>query len=120
MSSIKNIVTVAILQVGVIVFGVLAAGIVHKEWSTYDMVMPLPVAILYTYGFVAFLVPLVWSTCAVTLQLRANVSDDLRILIFWFGILLLIGLAVFCVYADVAPWLTGNWNLPGNGDDPGP
>jgi len=111
---------VALSQVAVIVFGVLAAGICHKEWATYDMVMPLPVAMLYTYGFIAFLVPLVWVTCAVTLQVRANVSDDVRALMFWFGILVLIGLAVFCVYADVAPWLTGKWNLPGNENDAGP
>ena len=120
MASIKNIVTVVILQVVVIVAGVLAAGIFHKESLIFKAAMPWPTALLYTYGFAAFLFPLVWGTGAVTLQLRVNVSDDVRALVFWLGVLGLIGLAIFCVYADVTPWLHLIQNVSGNDTADGP
>jgi hypothetical protein len=119
MSSIKNIVIVAILQVGVIVFGVLGAGIFHKESSLTGIAMPSLVAMLYGYGFMGLLVPLAWGAGAVVLQLRANVSDDVRTLMLWLGILVLLTLAIFCLYADVSPWLNLPRPLPSSGDDPG-
>jgi ABC-type microcin C transport system permease subunit YejE len=119
MASIKNIVIVAISQVGVIVFGVLAAGIFHKESSLMDVLMPWSVATLYRYGFLGLSVPLAWSIGAVVLQLRANGSDDIRTLMFWIGVLVLIALAIFCLYADVSPWLNIARPLPDNGDDAG-
>jgi hypothetical protein len=118
MSSIKNIVIVAISQVGVIVFGVLGAGVFHKECSLTGMAMPSLVALLYGYGFMGLCVPLAWSVGAVVLQLRPDVSDD-RTLMFWLGVLTFVALAFFCLYADVSPWFNIMWNLSGNGDDPG-
>ena len=120
MSSIKNIVVVTLMQVIVIVAGVLAAGICHKECTLSNMAMPLPAAILYRYGFIAFLAPLAWGTGAVTLQLRPDVSEDVRTLMLWLGVFVLIALAVFCIYADVTPWLRILWNLSSPGDDTGP
>jgi hypothetical protein len=119
MASIKNIVIVAISQVGVIVFGVLGAGIFHKECSLSGMHMPLPVYLLYSYGFMGFFVPLAWGAGAVVFQLRASVSDDIRTLMFGFGVLVLVALAIFCLYADISPWFNGIWDLSGNGDDSG-
>jgi hypothetical protein len=120
MSSIKNIVVVALMQVIVIVAGVLAAGLCHKECTLSNIAMPLPAAMLYTYGFTAFLVPLAWSAGAVTLQLRPNVSEDVRTLMFWLGVFVLIALAIFCIYADVTLWLRILWNLSSPRDDNGP
>ena len=119
MSSIKNIVIVAISQVGVIVFGVLGAGVFHKESTLTGVLMPGPVHMLYRFGFIGLAIPLAWSIGAVVLQLRTDVSDDIRTLLFGFGIFVLIGLAIFCLYADVSPWFNIMWNLSGNGDDPG-
>jgi hypothetical protein len=119
MASIKNIVIVAILQVGVIVMGVLAAGLSYKECLLTGLLMPLPVLTLYRLGFLGLFLPLAWSSCAIVFQLRANASDDLRSLMFGLGILLLLALAVFCLYADISPWLNIMWNLQGNNDDAG-
>jgi hypothetical protein len=119
MASIKNIVIVAISQASVIVVGVLGAGVFHKESSLTGVAMPSLVAMLYRYGFMGLFVPLAWGAGAVVLQLRANVSDDIRTLMFGLGSLVLIALAIFCVYADVSPWLNIMWNLSGNSDDSG-
>jgi len=117
MASVKNTLIVAMMQVGVIVAGVLAAGICHKMWLSSGMAMPLPVAMLYRHGAMGLCVPLVWGAGTVMLQLRARVSDDIKALVFWLGVLVLIGLVVFCVYADVTPWLNVMWNLSGDGDN---
>ncbi|HSY44261.1 MAG TPA: hypothetical protein VK811_10160 [Candidatus Acidoferrum sp.] len=116
-ASIKNIVIVAISQVAVIVFGVLAAGVFHKESILTGVLMPAPVLTLYRFGFIGLAIPLAWSIGAIVLQLRANVSDDIRTLMFWLGVLVLIALAIFCLYADVTPWLNLPRPLPDNGDD---
>jgi hypothetical protein len=116
MGSIRNTVVVAIMQVGVIVAGVLGAGIGHNIWARDNRPIPLLVAVLYGYGVVGFFIPLAWSFGAVMLQLRSDVSDDVKSLIFWIGVLILIALIIFVVYADVSPWLRIEW-APAGGDD---
>ncbi|HEV2331239.1 MAG TPA: hypothetical protein VGY56_20855 [Verrucomicrobiae bacterium] len=114
MSSIRNTVVVALLQVGVMVVAVLAAGICHRVWATSGMALPTPVSLLYNYGVAGLLIPLAWAAGATALQIRSGVSDDLRVLMFWLGVVILIALAIFAVYADVSPWLT--FPDPGGGD----
>jgi hypothetical protein len=115
MSSIRNTVVVALMQVGVIVAGVLAAGVCHRVWTGSGRTEPSPAALLYSHGVVGLLIPLVWVTGAAVLQTRSSVSEDARILMFWLGVLLLIALIVFAAYADISPWLAF-LNL-GMGDD---
>ena len=105
MSSIRNTVIVALMQVGVIVAGVLAAGICHRVLATSELPMPSPVALLYNHGVVGLLIPLAWVTGAAMLQTRSSVSEDARILMFWLGVLTLIALIIFAAYADISPWL---------------
>jgi hypothetical protein len=101
MVTVRNIVILAIMQVGVIVAGVLASGLCHRVFTTNGWDLPILVAMLYNYGVVALLIPLTWVTGAVALQLRAAVSDRIKILMFWTGLLILIGLAVFIIWMDV-------------------
>jgi hypothetical protein len=105
MASIRNIVVVAIMQVAVIVAGVLAAGVCHRLFATQNLPLPTPAAMLYANGVLGFLIPVAWSILAVGLHLKANVSDDVRTLIFWLGVFVLIALAIFCLCADVPPLL---------------
>ena len=122
MSSIRNTVVVALMQVGVIVAAVLAAGLCHRVWTTREWAVPMPVALLYNHGVAGLLIPLAWVTGAAVLQTRSSVSEDARVLMFWLGVLVLIALIVFAVYADISPWLfflrnAGNGN--GDADDAG-
>jgi hypothetical protein len=105
MSSIRNTIVVALLQVGVIVAGVLAAGICERVWISRNWPPPPMVALLYSYGVIGLLIPLVWAAGAAALHARSGVSEDLRVLMFWLGVFVLIGLAAFVVYADVSPWV---------------
>jgi hypothetical protein len=118
MATIKNTVVVAIMQVGIIVAGMLAAGICHKVFTINNQTMPFPVTLLYNCGLMGFSIPLTWGTVAVVLQLRATVPDGIKALIFWLGVLMLIVMGVFIVYADVTPWFHGfMWHT--TGDDSG-
>ena len=118
MSSIRNTVVVALMQVGVIVAGVLAAGICHRVWTTREWPVPSLVALLYNHGVAGLLIPLAWVTGAAVLQTRSSVSEDVRVLMFWLGVLVLIALIIFAAYADISPWLVFLRNV-GNGDDAG-
>ena len=108
---------VAVMQVGVIVAGVLAAGLCHKGFASQGLAVPVLAAMLYRYGVIGLFIPLAWGAGALALQIRAGVSEDVKTLIFWSGVLLLIGLSVFVLYADVTPWLHIRWNKGGGDDD---
>lgn len=111
MSSVKNTVLVAIMQVGVIVAGILAAGLVFKAWTHMNAPLPLPAAILVNYGVLGFIIPMIWSIVALWLQNRSEISDDLKNVFFWFGVLILLALGFFVLYADVTPWIRIMWIL---------
>ena len=104
------------MQVGVIVAGVLASGFWHKFSTSSNMAMPFPASMLFNYGIVGFAIPLVWIIFTLLLRGRSEVSDDIKSLAFWFGIFVLIGLAIFVLYADVSPCFRIMWGL-GGGDD---
>lgn len=106
------------MQVGVIVAGVLGAGVCHRVWLSRDWPLPPLVALLYNYGIAGLLIPMAWAIGAVALQIRAGVSEDVRVLMFWLGVLALIALVVFVAYADVSPWLVYLRNA-GNADEGG-
>lgn len=101
MISIRNIVVLALMQAGVIVVGVLAAGLCHRVYTSNGMEVPGPVAALYNFGVIGLLIPLAWVTGAAALHLRATVSDNSKVLVFWAGILILVVLVVFVIWTDV-------------------
>jgi hypothetical protein len=118
MASVKNIVVVTIMQVAVIVVGVLAAGICHKVFLDHNVAMPLPAAMLYWHGVVGLLIPVAWGMGTVVLYLRTTVSDGIKTLAFWLGVLILIMMIAFVLYADVTPWFQAmQWNPADNGDE---
>lgn len=119
MISIRNIVVLALMQAGVIVAGVLAAGLCHRVYTSNGMAIPGLVAALYNFGVLGLLIPLAWVTGAVVLQLRVAVPDNAKVLMFWMGILILVALVVIVVYADVSPWLRITLPHFNGGDDNG-
>lgn len=117
MASIRNIVLVTIMQVAVIVIGVLAAGICHRVFTDHNVAMPLPTAMLYWHGVIGLIFPIVWGIGTVVLHLRTNAPDGLKTLAFWLGILILIVIIAFVLYADVTPWFQAmQWNPGGDAD----
>lgn len=106
MFTIRNIVIVALMQVGVIVAGVLASGLCHRFWTMNGVAaLPLATLLLYHYSVLWFAIPIGWSLLALTLRNRPQISDDAKSLVFSLGVILLLTLVVFVVLADVAPWM---------------
>jgi hypothetical protein len=101
MISIRNIVLLALMQAGVIVIGVLATGLCHRVYTSNGMEMPAYVAMLYDYGVMGLLIPLFWVAGTVALHLRTAVSDDIKELIFWTGVFILMALVIFVIFMDL-------------------
>ena len=116
MFTIYNATLVAVMQVGVIVAGVLASGLWHKASTSNGLIIPNPVAFLYSYGIDGFVIPLAWISFALLLRSRPEVSDEIKSLAFWLGVLVLIALVVFVIYANVSPFFRIMWHMNG-GDD---
>ena len=117
MFSILNAARLAVMQVGVIVFGVLASGLWRRASTSEGIAMPQPAGLLYNYGVAGLLIPLVWLTFALLVRRSPAVSDGVKLLAFWLGIAVLIGLAVFVLYANVFPLFNIEWNVRGGDED---
>ena len=113
MFTIYNATLVAVMQVGVIVAGVLASGLWHKFATDSRMDMPFPASLIYHYGTIGFAIPFIWITCALVLRSRDKVSDDIKRLAFWFGVLILVALVIFMAYANVSPCFRIMWRMSG-------
>ena len=114
MFSVKNAAYVAIMQIGVIVGGVLAAGFWVKGWTDMKIPLSIPVALLVNHTLMFLAIPLVWITFASLVGSRPRISDEIKNLAFWSGVLLLIVLVIFVIYADVSPFFSITWGLSGD------
>lgn len=114
MFTIRNTVLIALMQVGIIVAGVLASGLGHRHCVAIGMDLPLPATLLYNFGVLWFSIPLAWLMTALVLLGRSEISEDARQLIFLLGIVLVVSLSVFVLYADISPFLRyGEMTLTG-------
>ena len=114
MFTVRNTIIIAVMQVGVIVVGALAAGLCHRLFAGTSIPTPWPAELLYSYGVAGFLIPLAWSAIALVVERSSKISDDARDLAFVSGIVILVTLVIFVLYADVTPWLQGTWSLSGD------
>ena len=117
MFSIYNATLVALMQVGVIVAGVLASGLWHRASISNGVPMPPTAALLYSYGEAGFIIPFAWFIPALLLRRSPSVSDGVKSLAFVLGIVVLIGLVAFVIYADVLPVFHLLWQPRGLDDD---
>ena len=113
MASVRNTVLVALMQVGVIVGGVLGAGAFYKAAAVTNLKLPWTILALVTYGGFGLCLPLIWVTAALLIRRRPDVADEVKRLVHWLGLALLIGLGAFMIYADVTPWLGIMWRMNG-------
>ena len=116
MSSFRNTVVVALMQIGVIVAGVLAAGLCRKAWLSSGLAMPAPAAMLYNYGVIAFAIPVIWAVLTLSWMRRPEITDEIKGLAFWSGVLVLVLLIGFVWHADVSPWFHFDYATGGVND----
>jgi hypothetical protein len=114
MFSFKNAAYVAIMQLGVIVAGVLAAGLCWKVSTETGIQLPIPTQMLLNHTLIFLAVPLAWITFAMLVRSLSEASDDVKNLAFWSGVFLLVALVFFVIYADVSPFLHGTWTMTGD------
>ena len=116
MFTVKNAVYVAIMQVWVIVMGVLAGGLWLKSFNEMHVAPSAYISLLENYKHLFLIIPLIWITGTLIIRQQNNVSDETKNLIFWFGVLIVIALGVFVVYANIEPLFHGTWSMSG-GDE---
>jgi hypothetical protein len=99
--NIRNFVLLALVQVMVIVFSTLAAGLTNKLLEGKSL--PLWTVFYVHCGFLILLIPLAWITAAAWFNLHSKTSEDALAAIFCIGILLLAFLFCSGAYATIAP-----------------
>ena len=105
--TLRNTTIMALVQVGLIVAGVLAAGAAHKCYTSAGLRPPLPTAYLSEYGFLALGLPLAWVLLAV-LAFRRGENDGEEIycwLAVFSGLLFLLLLLVGIWHGAARPLL---------------
>ena len=108
MVSTRSVVKIALIQVGVIISGILAASVGYHAASGMGGSMPASTLFLVHFGFLLLALPLAWITFAARLQNNAAASDRKKTLTFVAGLGLLVGLTLFSLYAASEPWMGGD------------
>ena len=109
MLTIKKTVCLAIMQFGVIIGGIFAGRFLFKRMTGPQGIsssqMPMPITTLVNHALVFLAIPFVWLVLALLVRRRLEISSKEKNLYFCFGVLLLLALAVFVIYADVTPMI---------------
>jgi magnesium-transporting ATPase (P-type) len=107
----NNAMRVWLMQLGVIVFGILATAASYKSLEHVSLAPSDLAVFLMNYGFLLLLVPVTWIAVAIRWKNNPAVSDGRKALIFIAGLIALLVLAVMVVLAAGAPWLrlAGDW-----------
>jgi hypothetical protein len=108
MFTTRNAIRLALIQVGVIVAGILAAGVGYHSASGMGGSMPASTLFLVHFGFLLLALPVAWITFAARLQKNGSASDRMKTLTFIVGLAMLVVLTLFSVYAAGEPWMGGD------------
>ena len=105
--TLRNTTIMALVQVGLIVVVVLAAGAAHKWYASAELRPPSSTAFLSEYGFLSLILPLVWVAFAV-LAFRRGENEGEEIyswLAIFSGLLFLLLLLVGIWHGAARPLL---------------
>lgn len=105
MYSQRNLVVVALLQVGVLVMGRLGLGAVERVFM--ERQMPLTSAFMMMRGltWILFLVPLGWTMAGVYGRQYLRDGEEFGDLWLWFGMVILVGLTGAELWAGLSPFV---------------
>ncbi len=104
--SFKNIAILGLLQVGVVVAGVLGAGVLHKCSNEFGIQLTQPTRFAGSdYGVVAVVLPIIWIVAAMAVQSRNDTEDSPEALTFVSGVGVLILLLIGAYVVAVSPWV---------------
>jgi len=100
----RNTVRVSLMQVGLIVFGVLAAALSGKALEQAGLPQSVLAVFLADYGALLFMLPLAWALLAIRWKNDPAVGAGLKLTIFLAGLALLTGFAVLGLAGAAGPW----------------
>ena len=91
------------MQVGLLTIGVLGAGLRYKFSSMGGWQPSFFARLAVDYGFISFILPLVWITVAVLVH-RSEVSDAAKGAVFLSGAGLVMMTVILFLILDFGPW----------------
>lgn len=100
----RNSVILALVQIGVIVTGVLGAGVTHQFYAQTSIRPPDSAYYMVVYGWLTLAVPIAWVTATLWIQ-RSEASEPSKAAIFWSGVLFLLLLLLGVWYGAAKPFL---------------
>lgn len=107
MFTTQNAVRLALMQVGVIVCGILAAGIGYQAMDELGGTVPVSTVFLVHFGFWLLALPVVWISVAIRFRNNPEISDGLRTATFIAGIGMLLLTGSLALHAGITPWMQG-------------
>ncbi len=90
----RNVAILALLQIGVIVFGVLAAGVTLKYHAEFKVFDADSARLWVNYGWFALPLPIIWVILAAYILAGEEWSDRIKLCAFFSGVVLLAILVV--------------------------
>ena len=111
MFSKRSAIRIALIQVGVVLAGILAASVGDHAARGRVGFVPDSTAFLARFGFLLIALPLAWLMTV--LRLRKNAAwaawaHVQKILALGSGIALIVGLTLFSAYAAGKPWVSSS------------
>jgi hypothetical protein len=105
MGTKENAVRIALLQVAVVLFGVLASAACLRLVENTGLPGMATVTVFMTeHGWMLLLLPLGWTWLMVRRPNRDEAAEGARPMMFLAGVLLLLGLCLLAVIAILQPW----------------
>jgi hypothetical protein len=104
--TVRNLVILALVQVGIVGAGVLGAGAAHKWYTELPNIIPvpLPCRLLAEFGWLGLVLPVAWLSVAVWVFARPSATERARVIAVATGFLLVILLLLACWFGAVSPW----------------
>ncbi len=103
--TLRNAAIAGLVQTGIVVAGVLAAGACLKWSATIGLTPPPRTVLVAEYGFLALALPLAWASAAVVALRRADHGDfeATGVVVFFTGGGLTLGLLAVAGHAAFGP-----------------
>lgn len=103
--TLRNAAIAGLVQIGIVVAGVLAAGACLKWYATTGLPPPPRTVLVAEYGFLALALPLTWTSAAAVALRRAEHGDfeATGVVVFFTGGGLILGLLAVVCHTAFAP-----------------
>jgi len=105
MFTTQNAVRLALMQVGVIVGGILAAGIGYHAMDEMGSTVPVSTVFLVHFGFWLLALPVLWISVAIRFRNNPEISDGMRTAAFMAGIGMIVLIGGLALHAGITPWM---------------